>query len=145
MATAAMREIVKRNELHEERARKDKAKRSVDLVTMKKDQEIEELKKSHTLDNFIGAAAAISSAGVAGYIDGRLDLQTDGKEGDGITVLGAPVMAATGMALGLGGLFLGGRGGSAAAWSGVGVLSGKFYSRNFHKGQKDAEKALEEA
>jgi hypothetical protein len=87
-------------------------------------------------DMIIGSVSAVAAATLAGFVDGKLDLLNDEKEGDGVTVMGLPVMPLGATAITLGGLAMGGRAGSIAVYAGVGISSGWAYSAGMRRGMK---------
>lgn len=86
----------------------------------------------------IGALSAVGAAGAAGYVDGRLDM-SDEVAGNGVTVLGVPVMPLAGVAVAVGGIAVGGGIGSALMHAGLGVGCGWTYSAAARKGAADAQ------
>jgi hypothetical protein len=94
-------------------------------------------------EKFTGLAIAAASATVAGYVDGRFDLtKKDTVEGDGVRIFGAPVVPVVGLAVGVAGVWMGGKTGTALIFSALGIGCGSLYDKGRQKGIKDYQKQL---
>jgi len=94
-----------------------------------------------TMDKTIGFGAAFVTSAIAGYVDGRFDVSgNDTVKGDGTRVFGVPVVPVAAGIIAIGGMAVGGKVGSAMAYSGLGAACGWSYSAAMRKGQEADEK-----
>ena len=115
----AIRELVARNDKMERQRKLDRVMGEV------------------TEEKLIGFGVATVSSVVAGYLDGRFDLANKSDAGDGITVVGLPVMPMAAGALMATGLMVGGKVGAQLGFAGLGVICGYGYGRGNVAGEKD--------
>ncbi len=128
MSTAAVNRLVEKNERLEKKAQKER------------------VESRATEQKVVGMLTAVASAGVAGYIDGRYDIAgKDQTAGDGLRVMGAPVVPITGLAVGAFGVWVGGDMGNALLFSGLGMACGSVYGAAETKGFEQYQKKMAEA
>lgn len=90
-----------------------------------------------TTDKLVGFGSAFLTSVLAGYVDGRFDVSgKDTVSGDGTRVFGIPVVPVAAGLIAVGGLAVGGRVGSAMAYSALGAACGWSYSAAANKGRE---------
>ncbi len=93
----------------------------------------EKAKDKLNYEKMAGFGTAFAASIVAGFVDGRFDL-SDEKSGDGTKVMGVPVVPVAAGIIAVGGIAMGGKGGSLLAYAGLGAACGWGYGAAADKG-----------
>lgn len=123
--SAAITQLTERNARLEERARKEREG------------------SKHTMGLVIGFGAALASAAASGYADGRWDLtEKDQVSGDGVRVMGMPVIPLVSVGTALAGLVVGGNMGQHLMFSALGTACQSVGGLTANAGRKAYQKSL---
>ena len=118
MASKSITELVKRAEEGDRLKARDSSRRGKEKVNLEKTY---------------GFGAAFGTSVVVGFLDGRFDL-SDETAGDGVKVMGVPVVPVAAGLVALGAMAMGGKGGSVIAYSALGAACGWSYKAASLKG-----------
>lgn len=92
-----------------------------------------------TMDKVVGFGSAFVTSVLAGYVDGRFDVSgNDDVSGDGTKVFGIPVVPVASGLIAVGGIAIGGKVGTAMAYSALGAACGWSYSAAANRGREGA-------
>ena len=92
------------------------------------------IKNKYTALNLIEQVTGLVAAPTAGYISGKLDTRFDDGSGDGIKVMGMPVVPIAGALVAVGGMFVKGSVGAAMRGAGEACAYGGLFQWGFKKG-----------
>lgn len=86
----------------------------------------------------VEGVAGLVAAPAAGFVAGKFDTKFDTVSGDGIKVMGLPLIPLLGAAVAGAGYYMGGTSGAAVRGVGLAAVHGSLYQMGFNAGSKPA-------